>query len=723
MTDTTQDLQVVLNPQQMEAVEQTEGYVRVIAGAGSGKTRALAHRFAYLVNDIGIMPGSILCVTFTNKSANEMRQRIHDLTGDEDTGYISTFHGFCNTVLLEDSHAIHYPKSFLVLDNSDIDAFLKTIYEERGLTSRTMTFSKARDMFEMKKLKEIPDYYYDLVSLSLEQLKQKYDAATDPEDILFYGYLYHEKKNFALDYNDLIILTLYIFRENEEIANKWQERLEYIMIDEFQDIDELQYELMEVLASYHKNLFVVGDPDQTIYTWRGANVKFLLDFDQHFPGTKTIFLNQNYRSTPQILETANMLISKNKNRIEKNLFSENGSGLPVRAMHFENTAQEAQGIANLIDSLLHKGYEYKDIAILYRAHYMSRSLEDVFLEKGIPYTIYSGVQFFQRMEIKDAISYLRMLVYKSDLDFLRVVNNPKRNIGKTRLDFLSKYSLENHKTLYESLKDNLETDLFKKSQAASFVDLIENFQWQNRPASEVLSDILDQSGYEAMMRLQGSQERLDNLAELKQSAQEYELSAGEDVDIEAYLQHISLFTNADRDMRSQKVKLMTIHTAKGLEFPVVIIPGMNEGLFPSKKTRTPHAMEEERRLAFVAFTRAQKALYLTDAAGMSQAVGYRYPSRFLLEVKDSLVWDPRPDEDLLKRTSQIAGRMSQEQSASLEAGDRIRHKVFGEGVILESNPQQHCYLIHFDQLNTTRKLSWKASMEKIGKNALGEFLN
>lgn len=288
-----EDILMDLNPEQQEAVTTTEGYVRVVAGAGSGKTRALSHRFAFLVNELGILPGHILCVTFTNKSANEMRQRIHSLTGDDDTGYINTFHGFCVSVLQEDSHAVSYPKSFLVIDNSDIDDMLKIIYDERHLTLRDMTFGRARDMIEMRKVFTQKDYYLDMIAMSQEALKEKYEQAQDPNDIIFYGYLYQEKKAFALDYNDLIRFTLYIFHEHEDIRLKWQKRLEYIMIDEFQDIDALQYELMEVLSAYHRNLFVVGDPDQTIYTWRGAEIRYLMDFDKVFPGTKTILMMTN----------------------------------------------------------------------------------------------------------------------------------------------------------------------------------------------------------------------------------------------------------------------------------------------------------------------------------------------------------------------------------------------------------------------------------------------
>ncbi|MDD4775435.1 MAG: ATP-dependent helicase, partial [Syntrophomonas sp.] len=327
------DLLEGLNQQQREAVTATEGFIRVIAGAGSGKTRALSHRFAYLVNEIGIMPANILCVTFTNKSAQEMKQRIRFLTGDNDTGYISTFHSFCVSVLQEDINAVQYPKSFLVLDNSDIDTMLKIIYEERGLTLRHMTFAKARDMIEIRKIFKEPEYYQAMIELPLDRLKQKYVDAVEAADIIFYGYLYQEKKCFGLDYNDLIKFVLYIFETDDIIRLKWQQRLEYIMIDEYQDIDELQYRLMKVLCAYHRNLFIVGDPDQTIYTWRGASVRYLLEFDQQFPGVRTIMMLHNYRSTPQILAAANSLISKNRNRIKKDLLPMLPEGIPVVYHH------------------------------------------------------------------------------------------------------------------------------------------------------------------------------------------------------------------------------------------------------------------------------------------------------------------------------------------------------------------------------------------------------
>ncbi|MCR5807983.1 MAG: UvrD-helicase domain-containing protein [Clostridiales bacterium] len=710
--------ETILNRSQLEAVTSTEGFIRVIAGAGSGKTRALSHRFAYLVNDFGILPGSILCVTFTNKAANEMRQRIHDLTGDNDAGYINTFHGFCVSVLQEDSYAVQYPKSFLVLDNSDIDDMLRIIYEERGLTLRDMTFANARDMFEIQKLFRKPEYYLDLVNLSIDALHEKYMSATERDEILFYGYLYQQKKCFGLDYNDLIKFTLYIFREHEDIRLKWQKRLEYIMIDEFQDIDGLQYELMEALCGYHKNLFIVGDPDQTIYTWRGANVKYLLDFDKRFPGTKTVMMNENYRSTPEILGVCNSLIGKNKNRIRKELVPMLPHGETVLCHHAQNAEAEALWVAGEINKLRESGVPYRDITVLYRAHYLTRQVEEVFIREKLPYTIYSGVQFFSRMEIKDSLSYLRMIAYRDDLSFRRIINSPKRNMGRRRMAFLEEYAQQQNCSLYDALVRNLDHEIMKGTKADKFVKLIERFAAvsQGRPVSEVLSAILDESGYEAALRTEGSQERLDNLAELKQSVYEYETTCGEEVTLEHYLSHVALFTNNDAIEPGDKVKLMTVHAAKGLEFPYVFLIGMNEDVFPSRKVRTAEGMEEERRLAFVAMTRAQKRLFLSEAEGRSLDNTPRYPSRFLLDIDEELIEYTEPPRESLVRAARGYIRSSDRRLAdesrddALPVGTRVCHQLLGEGEITAFDKDHNAYLIKFDGLDTPRTITLRAKL-------------
>lgn len=712
------DLLQGLNSAQRQAVTSTEGFVRVIAGAGSGKTRALSHRFAYLVNELGILPGNILCVTFTNKSANEMRQRIHRLTGDNDTGYVNTFHGFCVSILQEDSHAVQYPKSFLVLDNGDIDSMLQLIYEERGLTLRDMTFSAARDMIEIRKLFKEPEYYRDMITLPLDTLKEKYDQASGAGDIIFYGYLYQEKKCFGLDYNDLIKFSLYIFEEHPDIRLKWQERLEYIMVDEFQDIDQLQYDLMTVLCGYHKNLFIVGDPDQTIYTWRGANVKFLLEFDQAFPGTKTILMMENYRSTPEILAAANSLIDKNAHRVKKALLPTLPSGSPVVCHLAGSQEAEAGWIAGQIQELHRQGVPYREMAVLYRAHYVTRAVEEVLLREKVPYAIYSGVQFFDRMEIKDALSYLRMIAYQDDLSFRRVVNTPKRNLGKRRMAFLQEAAEARGCSLYQALEENVDGPLFQGTKAKQFLSLVKDFSqsYEGRPVSEVLSALLDASGYEAMLRTEGSQERLDNLAELKQSIYEYETTCGEEVTLPHYLNHVALFTNADTGEPGDQVKLMTVHAAKGLEFPYVFLCSMNEGIFPSRKVRTLPGMEEERRLAFVALTRAERGLYLSEADGRNFDGSPRYPSRFLLEIDPSLLSFTEPPEEGLLQEAQNFIRHSQsllpeEEASILSEGQRVRHFLFGEGTVLETDRDKGAYVIQFDGMATPRKISFRVKLE------------
>ena len=709
----------LLNAAQLEAVTTTEGFVRVIAGAGSGKTRALTHRFAYLVNELGILPGNILCVTFTNKAANEMRQRIHTLTGDNDTGYINTFHGFCVSVLQEDSYAVGYPKSFLVLDNSDIDDMLRIIYEERGLTLRDMTFANARDMIEIQKLFKKPEYFLDLIGLSLEALHDKYMRASGTQDVIFYGYLYQAKKCFGLDYNDLIKFTLYIFRENPDIRLKWQKRLEYIMIDEFQDIDSLQYELMEALCGYHRNLFIVGDPDQTIYTWRGANVKFLMDFDKEHAPTKTILMMQNYRSTPQIIAAANSLIRKNRTRIPKDLLPVLPDGESVLCHHAKNAETEAEWISFQIRELHDSGTAYRDMAVLYRAHYVTRTLEEVFRKRKIPYTIYSGVQFFSRAEIKDALSYLRLVAYKDDLSFRRVANTPKRNLGERRMRFLQEYAARENCTLYEGLRRNLEDELFRGTKAAGFVRLVEDFaaSYTERPISELLSDLLDKSGYETMLRTEGSQERLDNLAELKQAVFEYETSCGEEATLVHYLAHVALFTNADAADNGERVKLMTVHAAKGLEFPHVFLCGMNEGIFPTRRTNTLPGMEEERRLAFVAMTRAEKRLFLSEAEGRDLDGSPRYPSRFLLDIDPPLLtYTETPREELIRDArSYIAASESRLPTGEFEPflpGQRVLHPILGPGTVAETDLVKGTHLVRFDNLPTLRAISFRAKLEK-----------
>ena len=708
-----------LNDAQREAVETTEGFVRVVAGAGTGKTRALSHRFAWLVGAMGVLPSHILCVTFTNKSAAEMRERIHRLVGDNDTAYVNTFHGFCVSVLHEDSNAVQYPKSFIVLDNSDIDAMLRGIYEERGLSLRDMTFAKARDMIEIRKTISETGYYRNLVSMSAAELKAKYDAAQAAGDIIFYGYLWQEKKCFGLDYNDLIVFVLHIFETNREVRLKWQRRLEYIMIDEFQDIDPLQYKLMEALCAYHGNLFVVGDPDQTIYTWRGANVRFLLDFDAKFQPCRTVQMLRNYRSTPEIVAAVNSLVSKNVERIPKDLSAERPSGAAPLYYLGDDAADEAKWIASKCAALAASGVALRDIAVLYRAHYVTRTIEEEMRRAEIPYAIYSGVNFFDRAEIKDALSYLRLVAFRDDLSFLRVANVPKRNLGERRMTFLKNFAEENGCLLFEALERNLDNPLIKSTGAGQLVSLVDRASrtFGSKNVTETLQFVLEESGYEKMLRTEGGQVRLDNLAELRQSIYDYEVNCGEECTLEHYLAHVALFTSQDAQSPRDCVRLMTVHAAKGLEFRNVFVAGMNEGVFPSKKTDTQKGMEEERRLAFVAMTRARDRLFISSSMGKAFDGTMRYPSRFILDIDDGLMEHVKPIGESLRaaiRQHAAAGGAGRRggASATFSAGDAVVHPILGKGSILGVDAAQEAYEIKFDRLPTPRMVSFRTALRR-----------
>lgn len=708
-----------LNEEQIQAVSSTEGYIRVIAGAGSGKTKALTHRFAYLVNELGISTSNILCVTFTNKAANEMKKRIRSMIGDNDTGLISTFHGFCVQVLKEDIHVLNYPKNFIIIDTEDVNSILHTIFEDMGLNSKNYTFTTITNMITARK--SIEPYLNDILNTNHNELKNKFINARNNEDAIFYRYLYEQKKCYALDFDDLINFVLYIYDHHEDIRLKWQQRLEYVMVDEFQDVNVRQYRLAQILSGFHHNLFIVGDPDQTIYSWRGARVEFILNFDKDYPSTKTIVMNKNYRSTPNIINVSNSLIKKNKKRIDKNLIPMKNTEIPVLYNHTKTTQQEAEWIAKQIKLLQESGRSLRDIAILYRAHFISRSFEEVFIKEQIPYTIYSGIEFYKRKEIKDVLCYLRMIAYADDISFSRVVNIPKRNIGERRIAFLKGYTEEHNCSFYTALRANADDAILVKTGAKGFIALIDKYQpiYEDMKISELLTGILNDSGYEALLRTGGEQERLDNLAELKQSVFDYENTAGEECSLTDYLEKISLFTNLDQKESSDTVQMMTVHTAKGLEFPYVFVCGLNEGVFPSKHIDTHDKMEEERRLAYVAYTRAENCLFLSDAEGVNYDGSYRYPSRFIFNVEKTYL---NYNVELEGRLAGDAYSYIEQNEMKLEGINRIfqvndivKHSVFGKGKILEVNTDISSYMIQFDQIETTRSISFRIKLEYINK--------
>ena len=711
------DYLAALNERQLEAVTTTEGYVRIIAGAGTGKTKALTYRYVYLVNELGISTSNILCVTFTNKAAREMSKRIRQMIGDSDTGYICTFHGFCVKLLREDIHAINFPQNFVVMDGEDTEEILKIVYENAHIQSRTYTFDMARDHIAARKTHM--DHIPYLEELGNERLLADYESATAVEDKVFLGYLYEQKKVYGLDYDDLITIALHILQTDESKRVKWQERMMYVMVDEFQDVSGNQYELAEILSGYHRNLFIVGDPDQTIYTWRGAKIEYILNFDAEHEDTKTVFLDVNYRSTPEILAVSNSLIEKNKKRLPNRLVANGGSGARPLYIHSRTTGDEAQWMTAKIQKLISIGNSYSDIAVLYRSHFVSRSIEEVFIRSKVPYTLYSGVEFYKRKEIKDVLAYLRMIVYSDDLSFRRVINEPKRNFGKKRMSLLKAYADSHRCSLYNALLDLLEEKSVKTTGATVFVDIIEGFKktYKEKKLTDLVTEILEQTGYEVMLRQSGEQERLDNLAELKQSIDEFEKTSGEENTLEEYLQSIALYTNSDKEQDKETVKMMTIHTAKGLEFPYVFVCGVNEGIFPSKHVDTEDMLEEERRMAYVACTRAERGLYISDAEGLNYDDSFRYPSRFIFNIdRDTIDYVNELPQRLVDDTkSYIAANEARiyPPDTELKPGDRVRHKVFGEGVITDIRGDIGCYVIKFDKVATERNLKIGTGLERV----------
>lgn len=713
------DILDTLNEEQLQVVTSTEGYVRVIAGAGSGKTKALTHRYAYLVNELGISTANILCVTFTNKAANEMKKRIRSMIGDNDTGYVCTFHGFCVQVLKEDIHVLNYPKNFIIIDSEDVENILNTIYKDMGINSRNYTFKNIKEMIERRKNKE--PYLEDIISLDITDLKKKFLETDNKEDGIFYRYLYEQKKNYALDFDDLINYTLYIFKNYKESKLKWQQRIEYVMVDEFQDVSSKQYALANILSKFHKNLFIVGDPDQTIYSWRGARVDFILNFDKAFQDVKTIIMDKNYRSSPEILSASNSLIRKNKNRMDKELKPIKSSKVQVLYNHSKTSKKESEWIVKQIKLLLDMGKSLKDIVILYRAHYLSRSVEESFIKEDIKYTMYSGIEFYKRKEIKDVLCYLRMIIYADDISFNRIINVPRRNFGEKRVSFIKQYSEKHNCSMYLALKANNEEDIIAKTKAGEFIELIEKYKeiYKEMNLSDLVTNILNDSGYEALLRTGGEQDRLDNLAELKQSISDYE-NTNEECSLEDYLEKIALFTNLDQKDNSDSVKMMTIHTSKGLEFPCVFVCGLNEGVFPTSHVKTINDLEEERRLAYVAYTRAEEALFLSDSEGRNFDNTYRYPSRFIFNIERELLkYEVELDNCFFEEARnyiELDERRMDNLNLPFKIDDVVEHKVFGKGRVMEINREKSAYIIKFDNMDTNRSINFEGKLELVRGN-------
>jgi DNA helicase-2/ATP-dependent DNA helicase PcrA len=689
-----------LNAEQLAAVNAIDGYIRVVAGAGTGKTRALTCRYVNLVENIGIPNENILCATFTNKAANEMKKRIKGMLGDNSpTRYITTFHGLGVKFFREEHNTIAFPKHFDNLDNEDRKFLMKIVFEKLKINTYELdkTIKKQLDNVSYAKTHCLHGYPEVFVSSSMDEITEGMRSSNEDERV-FFSYLYEQRKSFKLDFDDMIMVMLHVLKTNESVRLKWQERMQYVMVDEFQDVSGTNYAVAEILSDMHKNLFIVGDPDQTIYSWRGAQVRFILDFDKKFPSVKTLFLNANYRSTPEVVGASNALISKNKHRIEKNLHAFKSNGSPVLYCHSKSSEDEAKYIANSIaHNVQNKGFKYSDFAILYRAHFVSRTIEEVLHTRKIPYRIYSGISFYERKEIKDMLSYMKLVLIDDDLAFRRVINEPSREVGAKTLKKIEDYAAANNCTLYKALKEIASS--LDRPAVFPFIKMVEELRMnQDKMAvSDIFMELMNSSGYERMTRVSGEEERLENLSELKDAIATAEKDFGETFKLQDYFDIISLYTSSDGMDGRDNVKMMTIHAAKGLEFPIVFVAAMNEGVFPSSRIKKYSELEEERRLAYVAMTRAEKGLVLTDSEG-SRSNGYKYPSRFIFNIDRSVIKYARElPKELVDETMFFVKRDEQtllSDISKFKVGDKVKHSLFGHGVVSLVKSDQYC--VKFD---------------------------
>jgi DNA helicase-2/ATP-dependent DNA helicase PcrA len=705
----------VLNEKQLLAVNSTEGYVRVIAGAGTGKTKLLVNRYAHLVQEYGIDSANILCVTFTNKAAGEMRSRVRALIGDGyDTSLICTYHGFCARILRDNPEKLFLSKGFQIIDTYQQKAILEDLYQKHELKLDHASFGSI-----LKKIGEIKRDLNYVPLLCSPEKKQILPSIRSMDDRIIEEFLQRQKAVYSLDFHDLINFAIYLLRTDPQIREMWQDRLNYIMVDEFQDSSGKEMELVDLLSGKYKNLMIVGDPDQNIYEWRGSDVKLLVDFDKSHESTKTVFLEQNYRSTPEILTCANTLISKNELRIKKNLYTRSSHGKPVCHCHFKSDLEEADAIVAEIKEAVKQKHRYSDIAILYRSGFLSRVVEKQLVENNIPYEIFGGVKFYQRMEVLDIIAYLRLIAFDDDLAFKRIINSPRRRFGRVKMNHLETIRNKESgsgdgsvKSLFDCLKEHISEEIFKTSSAKSFISFITDARKtaEERTVAETVNYVMTESGYEKYIRELGDEERLDNLAEFKRLANEYERNYGEEITLPEFLQQIALLSNEGDEKDADTVKLMTIHSAKGLEFPIVFLIGLSEGIFPSSKTieeRRSAGLEEERRLCYVAITRAKEQLFLTDSEGFSAQGNNKLPSRFLEEIgEQNYIRKGKISAELKKELhSLIASNEAMSKRIEKEIGDEVEHHIFGKGRIAGKDDKHGSYIVKFENMALPRNIT------------------
>ena len=733
-----------LNDKQKEAVFYSDGPLLILAGAGSGKTRVLTHRVAYLIHEKNVNPYNIMAITFTNKAAREMRDRINRLIGHgAEAVWVSTFHSACVRILRRYIDRIGYNNNFTIYDSDDQKTAIKAACKKLQVDTKFVKERAIMSAISMAKNNMItPEEYRN----SADDIRTKIISKVYEE------YQSRLKKNNALDFDDLLVKTIELFKSDKEVLMAYQDRLQYIMVDEYQDTNRVQFEFIKLLADKYKNICVVGDDDQSIYKFRGADISNILNFEQIFTGTKVIKLQQNYRSTKNVLEAANQVIAHNYSRKQKTLWTEREAGDLVEFRQLDNEYHEAEFIVNSIKDLIDENrYDYKDIACLYRTNAQSRVIEEALLKENIPYKIIGGQNFYQRKEIKDLIAYLKT-ISNGDDDFAvrRIINVPKRGIGATTIEKVQKYADDNNMSFYQALEDKkcrISLGPRAEGKVNSFVYFIQRMkaELEYDSISDLMENILSETGYEAELKMEDTDEanaRLENISEFFNKIVDYEdkcKQAGKENNLDEFLEEIALVADIDNfDENENYVVLMTVHSAKGLEFPKVFLCGMEDGLFPSKMTLLSDdksEIEEERRLCYVAITRAMDSITMTSAKRrmMRGDLYIMKVSRFITEI-------PGLSADLEKTRKKRTGMRSEEErealqrgfkrktsysldmfkSAKLESldyqvGDRVRHMKFGDGTVtdIKDGGKDYEVTVDFDTAGTRKLFATFAKLKKI----------
>ena len=657
-----------LNKQQEIAVKHIDGPMLVLAGAGSGKTKVLTSRIAYLIEN-GVSPDNILAITFTNKAAKEMRDRVYNLVGDV-ASFIGTFHSLGLRIIRENCGYLNLPSNFSIIDSDDVLTVIKKILKDMNLDTKQYSPSYIRNRISFIKNQ----------MLSEMELDKFFNTPIDKIVVDVY-YKYNERliASAAVDFDDLLLMPVRLFEHNKEILEHYQERYKYILIDEYQDTNPVQYKLSKLLASKYKNIFVVGDMNQSIYAFRQADYHNIVNFEKDYANAKTIKLEHNYRSTNNILNAANDVISHNKERKDLRLYSDKGDGPKITYLRSYDEKHEISLVIDEINKLYLDGYEPKDVAILYRTNAQSRAIEEVFASKGIPYKIYGSYYFYNRKEIKDLISYLKLIYNdKDEISLRRIINVPKRGIGDSAIKDIELRANLNQCSMYDALESKKELE---------FKDIIESIKKtsENLSLTELIDEVLDKSGMKKELEdshLIEDETRLENLMEFKSITASYEERTGS-VNLGDFLEEISLVSDqANHTEDGNVVTLMTLHSAKGLEFPVVFMVGMEEGIFPHNMSIMEDNIEEERRLCYVGITRAKEKLYLTNAKrrmlyGKDQM---NVPSRFIAEIKDDLLEknEINKEEKIIKK-----GEMYTKDNSDIVKGSIIDHTEYGLGAVID----------------------------------------